>query len=328
VYVFIGCGAGDCGLDYSNVGPGASSGRGCAGPSVGGGCQFGSAPNGSLGQGDFAYVCPSASGPSRDAWCDLHGALTASPDASDEDGSDAAGELARLQALDAMDGGAAIVESLIASVPAVAVGAAFQLSYTPVSPASGLSAPVAVSASLGETVPLGVALAASEWAGFVVRQGTRVFDYTHVQARPLASLRLSIGPVPGALPLAVGSTVTLAAMPLADDGALLAGAIDCSFDSSDPSVASVDGVGRSAQVALLRPGRATVTVGCLGVRAQSTFQVEAQTPSADGGAGDASPDDASASEVGEGGDDGSGGGDGSDAEAPPDAPVTDAGEGG
>jgi hypothetical protein len=325
VYLFIGCGAGDCGLDYSNVGTSASSGGGCGVPSGAGGCSYGSTPNGSLGQGDFSYVCPSVSGSNHDAWCDLRGALTPSADASYEDTADAAGGMGSLAALGAMDGGAAIVESLFASVPAVAVGAAFQLAYTPVSPASGLSAPAPVLASLGEAVPLGTALAAGEWAGFVVRQGSTVFDYTHVQARPVASLRLSVGPLSGAPPPVAGSTVTLAAMPLAADGTLLAGAMACSFDSTDSSVASVTGGGRAAEVALLRAGQVTVTVDCLGVRAQTTFQVEAQTGPADGGVVDASPGDTSASDNG---DDGSGGADGGGVDASPDAPVSDAGEGG
>jgi hypothetical protein len=248
-------------------------------------------------------------------------------DASDADLSDAAGAVAEFNALGGADAGA-VAFRLAAPIPDVAVGAAFQLSYAPISPAENLGPPTPALASLAEAVPLGTALAASEWAGYIVRQGATVFDYTHVRARPVVSLRLSFFPAsggPSALP--AGSTTIIAALPLAEDGTVLAGAFACSFDSSDASVATVAASGRTASLVSLRSGQVTLTVSCLGVQTRATVAFPSPSESPEGGM-DASLDDASAPESSAGGDDGpvileSGGED-----VATDAPESDAGEGG
>jgi hypothetical protein len=304
--LFFGCDPNDCSQPYA-VSAGTSN-AGCQNTSVGS-CNYGSgsaAPNGSLGQGDFAYVCPSAPGQNQDAWCDLEGVFTESFDTSDADTGDAADALAEVTALEQMEGGAALLASLNVVLPDVAVGASFQLSYTSISPAPGLSSPRLALAALGEKAPRGTALLANHWAGFIVSQGLTVFDYTHIHARPVASLRLSFVPDATGVPQNPGSTIAIAASPLANDGTLLAGAITCTFEPSDPSVTTVTGNGRTATLVSMQRGDVAITVTCLGAKAQATLHfavTDADTP--DAGAIDGTVQDARAGDSDEDEDDAS-----------------------
>jgi hypothetical protein len=300
VYMLVGCGEQDCNPVYTSSPP-ARSGQGCGthsgGPYQSGGCGVaGEGPNGSLGQGDFTYVCPSAAGVGRDAWCDLH-AIVALAEATDASGDSDAGppdaslvSAAELSALDRLDGGIPLVFSLTGTVPDVAVGAAFELTYAPISPAPGLGAPAPALGALSTRVPLGSALAGEGWAGFVVRHGSTIFDYVHVRARPVASLLLWVPPSSGPMPPPPGTVLGMEAIALSVDGTALAGAMECTFDSSDPSVATVTGTGPAAQLTVVGVGPVTVTSHCLGVSGQTTLSFRGTAAVNDAAAIDAAED--------------------------------------
>ena len=209
--------------------------------------------NGDLGQGTFTYVCaavdPSAPGP--DAYCDAH------PDG--------------------------------ATIPDVAVGAPFRLSFN--APSVTLKPAVAALASTG---PQGWSLGQTGWLGFVAWSGSDVVDYTHVRARAVASIAWETDPA--GLDLAPGvGPVTVAAIPKADDGTTLGGALACTFTASDLAVIAVTASGgRTAQIAAVGPGDSAFTASCAGLAITASVHVAAPA--------DAAPaQDQDSDESGEGG---------------------------
>ena len=310
VYLFVGCGPGDCGPSLSfDASATNGSSQGCsAGPSYGG-CQYGpglAGTQGTLQLGAFTYVCPSAAGARADAWCVANGLLASAEgaalaDAAEEsEGGDAATTPAASGAALAALGGADAGNPLLVGiglglgdrVPDVAIGAPFQLAYTPYMDTGGLGAPAPLLAGLVDRVSGGSAFAANEWAAYAVWQGSSVFDFTHVHGRPIASLRVVAATQPDASFVATSSTTTITALPLSVDGSLLAGALDCTFSTSDATVATVTGSGVTAVLTALAAGTVTVSVTCLGVTGETTVEVAVPAAVADAGEQDGAEDTA------------------------------------
>ena len=135
-------------------------------------------------------------------------------------------------------------------------------------------------------------------------------DFTHVRGEAIATIRLDPDLTPA--PLAVGVEASLAATPLDAEGAVLGGAITCTFTTSDPNVLSArERSGRVVAVTAQAPGDATVAASCMGTQAQVTVRVTAS--GADAGAGAGAGADAGAG-AGAGADAGAGAGAGVDAD--------------
>jgi hypothetical protein len=217
--------------------------------------------NGDFGKRTFTYVCPAVDAvvnptvPGPDAYCDAH------PDG--------------------------------ASIPAVAVGAPFRLSFN----ATSVALQPAV-AALAETGPQGWSLGQTGWLGFVAWSGSDVVDYTHVRARAVASIAWETDPA--GLDLAPGaSAVTVAAIPKADDGSTLGGALACTFSASDLAVVAVTvNGGRTAQIAAVGPGDSALTASCSGVSITASLHVAAP---ADAGPAEDQGIDQAGDETGEAG---------------------------
>ena len=183
------------------------------------------------------------------------------------------------------------------AIPEVAVGSSFALSID----TSSASQPRPAVAALAVPSGPGWSLPQPGWIGFIAWAGDDVFDFTHVHGRPIATLALE--PDPSTMSLLAGADpVSVAVVPHADDGTVLAGAIGCTFAVSAPGVLSVTGSG--GRVALLRAlagGDASLTATCQGVEVQAGVHVSAPledaTP-ADDGAPDATDDQASAADDG------------------------------
>jgi hypothetical protein len=228
---------------------------GCVSTGVGAG---GCAESTALGQGTFSYACPPPD--------------QAHPSVPSPDAACAPGNVASSGAL-----------------PEVAVGAPFSLQFA----SSTTSAPQPAVPSLAQATPQGWSLAQPGWLGFIEWSGADVVDFTHVRAEAIASIRLE--PDLTRAPLEVGVGAILAATPLDADGAVLGGAISCTFDTSEASVLSVrDLSGRVVEVTARAVGDATITASCVGAQGQVAVQVTASAPrsSADTGAGADASDEA------------------------------------
>jgi hypothetical protein len=199
--------------------------------------------NGALGNVLFTYDCSNAGPtPSDDAWCDTD------PDRS--------------------------------VMPVLAVGAGFTIASDSESPA----APAVT--DLVETGQAGTQwrLVQPGWLGILAMSGATVVDYTHIRGLNLGTIALSLVSSDRSSlsdstfstqgPGAIGSVVVT---PLADNGALLAGAIPCAFGSSSSAVA-VDGTGRVGSLTTSMSGDATITAICLGRQAQVQVHVSIATP--------------------------------------------------
>lgn len=193
-----------------------------------------------LGKGSFTYVC---AGPGRDAYCDDDAGASSFP---------------------------------AAALPTVAVGAAFSLVYIDGTlddaGASVVRTPIPAVPALVTSSPLGVALAHAGWYAFLAVEPGAVRDFVDVQAEAIDTLRWTPDLSATALP-AGGPALVASVSPLASDGTVLAGALDCSFTSSNPDVALVTGGGREATVQAVGAGRAVLKASCLGVTAQTTLEV-------------------------------------------------------
>lgn len=196
------------------------------------GCDPGT--EGELGRGDFVYTCPFGA---DDPVCSFAG---------DEQG-----------------------------VPQVAVGGQLALRYEShdygafrVEPASDRHVAAGVSSfTVGIAGPTGF---------FSVDWDSDVYDLIHLWVRPIATLDVrcegwagfsdSCGPE---LAMQAGETGDVEAFPLASDGQLLGGALGYSWESADPSVASVEpaGSGRAARILAGAPGATTLTVSAGGATA-------------------------------------------------------------
>jgi hypothetical protein len=197
-----------------------------------------------LGQGTFSYACPAPDPEPSTPSADAFCAST---------GSAASG-----------------------SIPDVAVGAPFRLQF---SPSSG-DAPRPAVEGLAVSSPAGWSLTQPGWLGFVAWSGSDVVDFTHVHAQAIASLRLA--PDLTSTPVTPGFVADLSVAPLGADGAILGGAIGCTFVSSDRTVLSATSLsGRVARVVALAAGDATVAATCAGAATQITLRV---SPSADASA--------------------------------------------
>jgi hypothetical protein len=192
------------------------------------------------------------------------------------------------------------------AIPEVAVGSSFALSVD----TSSAGQPRPAVAALAVPSGSGWSLPQPGWVGFIAWSGDDVFDFTHVHGRAIATVALE--PDPTTMALRVGAEpVSVAVVPRADDGTVLAGAIQCTFAVSPPSVVSVTGSGgRGASLRALAGGEASLTATCQGVVVQATVHVSAPhedaTPAEDA-ARDATDDQTSAAEDGaasEGGADG------------------------
>jgi hypothetical protein len=223
---------------------------GCLGSSGSGGCS--GSHNGALGQGEFTYVCPSPSDPSQpspDANCGVNGSSSS------------------------------------ATVPAVAVGASFQLAFNGASSA----APQPAVPSLAKSSPQGWAIMGPGWLGFIEWSGSDVLDFTHVAAEAIAALQFERAP-----PVSVGDHVAVAVDPLDADGSVLGGRIACAFTSSNANVVSVDSTGtRVAAIVARAAGDATIAASCMGAEAQLILHVSASSdaPAEDASAGGPDADD-------------------------------------
>ena len=184
--------------------------------------------NEGLGRGTFSYVCPAA---------DPADPSAPSPDAAC--GSSTAS---------------------LANLPEVAVAAPFSLQYSQ----STTGPPRPAVASLATSTAQGWSFTQPGWLGFVAWSGSDVVDFTHVHAEPIASLRLE--PAVNA-PLSVGTAVHIAATPLDARGAVLGGAIACTFTASGTGVVSIQSSGRAARVVPLAAGEATLAAACAGANA-------------------------------------------------------------
>ena len=277
VYLLIGCGPEDCSPTmYSSYDTGGSS-QGCGSSGTSGGCRYGSTPSGQLGalsQGYFEYSCPSDG---SDAWCLANGVLLQSLIAQAGDGSADAGDaeaglsegqlLAAFAAIKAVDGGAAILNSIEATLPDVLIGAPFQLTFT-----GGLT-PAALPPAPVRSVAGGSALTANVWAAYAVTQGPDVVDYVHLHARPMASLQIVVGAL-GASRVTLGSLVP---GPRASARRRRVGA--CRRDGLhlcelDVSIATVDGKGASASMTAVARGSVRIDATCAGVSGSATVLVE------------------------------------------------------
>jgi hypothetical protein len=238
---------------------------GCVSSGGGGSCgELGS--NGGLGLGYFGYQCPESGDPDTpnpDAYC----ATAASTD-----------------------------------VPAVAVGAPFQLTFDQASDGP----PQPADPSLATQSTLGWSISEAGWLSFIAWSGSDVVDFTHVRANAIASLRWGEDFDGGAL--RVGSDAEpIGVIPLDADGGVLGGRIACSFAGSDPTLLSVTSTGgRVAEIAGLAPGSAILTASCGGAELaiNLTFVPARQVPDA--------ADDGTLTEAGDGATDGEPTGDAGD----------------
>jgi hypothetical protein len=193
----------------------------------------------------------------------------------------------------------------VEGIPTVAVGEPFQLEYDEAEwgDAAAPMLPVEPAvATLARSSEAGVALLQPGYLAFFARQGSQVFDVTHVLARAATSLGLLSGlpggPSLGVLPDAgvityqatVGSSAQLLAYPQADDGTLLGGAVTCTFASSDPQVLAVQAEGVVAHLAPLAAGEATLTAACGGMQAMAVVSVTGTAANVDAAAADARDD--------------------------------------
>lgn len=168
------------------------------------------------------------------------------------------------------------------AIPEVAVGASFALSIDTTSAGQPQPAVAALASASGA----GWSLSQPGWIGFIAWAGADVFDFTHVHGRAIATVALD--PDPTMLSLRAGAEpVSVAVVPRADDGSVLAGAIRCAFAVSSPNVLSVTSAsGRVAVLRALAGGDASLTATCQGTEVQATVHVSA------------TPDDAMAAEDG------------------------------
>jgi hypothetical protein len=246
-------------------------------------------PNSGLGKGVFYVVCASRTtpdGPTADAWCDGNGSE--------------------------MYGGA---------LPNVMTNASVVLMYKQIS--TGDQSPnvlvprpaVASLATASTTSPPSWTLDAPGFVGFLVSpvDDPRVLDFTHLESVPAASLDFeTTDALAGLATLYTQTPVFYTVAPLAANGDLLAGTLDCTFTVSDPDVLSATtSGGRGAYVTFLKPGSAIVIASCNGVHGTLALKgvphdvvvdagPDAATEDAEAGAdaGDgASPEDAGDAEV-------------------------------
>jgi hypothetical protein len=161
----------------------------------------------------------------------------------------------------------------LASIPEVAVSAPFSLQYS--EPTTGAPRPAVASRAMSTSQ--GWSLIQPGWLGFIAWSGSDVVDFTHVHAETVATLRLEPDVT---APLSVGTTIHVAATPLDAAGAVLGGAIPCTFVSLNPAVVSVAGAGRVARAFAKAAGEATLSAACLGTGAQVTVQVAGPQPAA------------------------------------------------
>ncbi len=228
---------------------------GCVSSSGGSG---GCSQNEALGQGTFSYACPPSD--------------PADPSVPNPDGYCASTPAASLGAL-----------------PEVAVGAPFSLQFD--SMTAGGPKPAVV--SLAQSTPQGWSLTQPGWLGFIEWSGADVVDYTHIRAEPIAAIRLE--PDLTSMAIAVGADANVAATPLDAEGAILGGALACTFTTSDPSILSArNKSGRVVDVTAHAPGDATLTASCMTAQTQVTVRVTAAADDLDSSAGAGAGADAGA----------------------------------
>jgi hypothetical protein len=205
----------------------------------------------------------------------------------------------------------------------VAVGAPFGLQLQEPHDGGTITTLIAepVVPSIAEATARGWVMPAPGYLGFVASTDAGVVDSTDVVASPLTSLNYisqSVGgPVQGlwiddaspppAIEATVGDEVDIVVVPEGAEGAL-AGSIECTFASSDPSRLAIQGDGLVGIASPLGAGEVTMTATCAGVAVQATVMIA--------GTGDAG-DDASDAAAGDASDDGGADGDAADARDTP-----------
>jgi hypothetical protein len=117
------------------------------------------------------------------------------------------------------------------------------------------------------------------WLGFIAWSGSDVVDFTHVHAEPIASVRLDPAIK---TPLVMGSVAHVAATPLDASGTVLGGALPCTFTQSNPAAVLLASSGRVARLVARASGQTTVSVECMGMRAQVDIQVLGEQPGGGG----------------------------------------------
>ena len=230
------------------------------------------------------------------------------------------------------------------SLRPVAVGEPFRLEYADYAQLLvDAAAPIVEPAvpRLAQVTPQGWTLPEAGYLGFIAWQGAQAVDFTHIQARTVVGLGLvadSIGSIVASpwqdaqvktVAGVAGVPMKVAAFPVSDDGTALAGAVACTFVSSDSALLAVDAAGIVAEVTPLAAGNATLTATCGAFQAAATFVI---TGILDAGSGEApdpdvpSPDAPDAGVAADAGDADAWDADAWDADAW-DGDVRDAGEG-
>jgi hypothetical protein len=133
-------------------------------------------------------------------------------------------------------------------------------------------------ASLAVASPSGWATTQPGWLGFIAWSGSDVLDFTHVHAESIASVRLDPAVT---MPLVTGSITFVAATPLDQSGAVLGGALPCTFSDSNSAPLLLGGTGRVARLLARASGETMLSVDCLGAKAQVAIQVVGEQPSGD-----------------------------------------------
>jgi hypothetical protein len=195
----------------------------------------------------------------------------------------------------------------VLGVPTVAVGAAFQIAYDG-DPSADASAPSITATpavdSLVRKTDEGWMITQPGYVGFVAYQGMEIAAFTHVLAREATWISFFSSDRTGALPLGgvamdaaattfdamVNVPAKILAAPVTEDGALLAGTLDCTFVSEDTQRLAVVPEGVVAEVVPLLPGDVTLTATCLGLSGTATIHVTDGTTAADAGEAEAATD--------------------------------------
>jgi hypothetical protein len=167
---------------------------------------------------------------------------------------------------------------------AVIVGSRFKLSYAENLAADAQPAIFALRAASADRADEGsdgFAIKQPGYAAFLVTRNGQAVDFVNLRARHVDEIRLE--PVPfGAL--AKGETRDLRAVPYGLSE-VLAGALDCTFASSNPAIVSVTTPnGRLAHVTGEAAGKATVTVTCDGISESRVIDVSGTTTTLDASA--------------------------------------------
>ena len=217
---------------------------------------------------------------------------------------------------------ACVIPLLVAYTDAwhVGVGAPFGLQLPETAPDGGTGATLIaqpVVPSIATSTPRGWVMPRPGFLGFTASNDAGVVDSTNVVATPVASLKwlwqtpggsiegigieASPGPLIGA---AAGDEVEILVLPEGEDGAgAVAGSIECSFASSDPSRLVIQGDGLAAVASALGAGQVSVTAACSGVTGQATVAIAGPAGDANSDNGDTN-DDGNAADATVAGDEG------------------------